>query len=241
MKKLLSAILEFIFPRYCCICGQYLFTTAYRYICESCFEKVIFLGQNLCQKCGHDFGETGFQNPQHCPRCLKTQFCFRALRSAISLNPMARQLIHQFKYAQGEYLVKDLCKIVQQNTNFMSFIADSTFVPVPLHWRRQFSREYNQSTVLAKALAKLPIRSQVLPLLRRVRYTRPQVELRADERQINMQGAFALLPKIKIPLETKLVVFDDVLTTGATINECCKILQKHGFSNIYAATFAQKG
>jgi ComF family protein len=121
----------------------------------------------------------------------------------------------------------------------MDFIADSVLVPVPLHWRRQFFREYNQSELLAKTLEKFPIPIQVLPLLKRIRYTRPQVELHASERHDNMRHAFRMNAKIKIPLDTKLVVFDDVLTTGSTINECCKVLQKYGFSNINAATFAQ--
>jgi ComF family protein len=121
----------------------------------------------------------------------------------------------------------------------MAFIADSVIVPVPLHWRRQFFREYNQSELLAQTLAKLPIRTRVLPLLKRTRYTRPQVELHASERHDNMRYAFCVNAKIKIPLETKLIVFDDVLTTGSTINECCKTLQKHGFLNIHAATFSQ--
>jgi ComF family protein len=161
------------------------------------------------------------------------------LRSAVCLNGIAKKLILRFKYQNGEHLAADLCKIIQRNTDFMDFLADGVLVPVPLHWRRQFFREYNQSELLAKTLEKLPLRSRVLPLLKRIRHTRPQVELHASERQDNMRNAFRINAKIKIPLHSKLIVFDDVLTTGSTINECARALQKHGFLNTYAATFAQ--
>jgi predicted amidophosphoribosyltransferase len=116
---------------------------------------------------------------------------------------------------------------------------DSVLIPVPLHWRRYFWREYNQSEFLVRELVKLPIRAQTLNLLRRTRFTRPQVELHATERCRNIQYAFRVNTSIKIPLNTRLIVFDDILTTGSTINECCRTLQAYGFSNIYAATFAQ--
>jgi ComF family protein len=129
--------------------------------------------------------------------------------------------------------------MMQENANFMEFMGNGVIVPVPLHWRRQFFREYNQSDLLARNLAKLPINSKVLRLLKRNRHTQPQVRLRASERRNNMENAFSINPKIKLPLDRRLIVFDDVFTTGSTINECCKVLKKHGFSNINAATFTQ--
>jgi ComF family protein len=239
MKKLFSALLDGIFPRCCCICRQYLFSSNYRYLCDQCFGKIIFPSHNLCQKCAYDFGVEHSRGPKLCPRCLETNFHFRTLRSAVRLNAIAKKLILRFKYRNGEHLAADLCKIIQQNTDFMDFIGESVLVPVPLHWRRQFFREYNQSELLAKTLEKLPIHSRVLPLLKRIRYARPQVELHASERHNNMRNAFRINAKIKIPLHSKLIVFDDVLTTGSTINECAKVLQQHGFLNIYAATFTQ--
>ncbi|MDR2200854.1 MAG: ComF family protein [Puniceicoccales bacterium] len=242
MEKFLPKILDFIFPRHCCICNRYLGDSPYRYLCETCSRGIIFLGSNLCQKCGYDFGEISFHGPKLCPRCRERgerEFRFRALRSAVRLNPFAKGLLHRFKYENGEYLAQDLCKIAQQNSAFMELIGDSIMVPVPLHWRRRFFREYNQSDLLAQRLAKLPIAMEVLPLLKRIRHRRPQVELRASERRTNVENIFTVNPKFKIPFSRKLVVFDDVVTTGATIDECCKTLQKYGFSNIYAATFAQ--
>ncbi|MDR1303331.1 MAG: ComF family protein [Puniceicoccales bacterium] len=239
MKKLFSVCLDFIFPRHCCVCQQHLSASNYRYLCDSCARKIIFPSANLCQRCGYDFGADCSEGSKLCPRCLGQEFCFKSLRSAVRLSYVTRNLVHQFKYKNGDYIVYDLCKIMRKNAHFMAFIGGSTLVPVPLHWRRKFLREYNQSELLVRHLAKFPINSKVLHLLKRTRHTRPQVGLRATERRSNMQKAFAINPKIKIPLDTRLIVFDDVLTTGSTINECCSVLKKHGFSNILAATFAQ--
>lgn len=116
-------------------------------------------------------------------------------------------------------------------------------VPVPLHWRRYFVREYNQSELITRELVKQERSIKMLPLLKRKRYTRPQVGLNANERQSNVQDAFVLnekiLKKANISSDTKIIVFDDVLTTGATLNACCKTLIQNGFESVYAATFAQ--
>jgi ComF family protein len=121
----------------------------------------------------------------------------------------------------------------------MALLEGGVLIPVPLHWRRAFKREYNQSEIIAKSLQKLSIDLEVLPLLKRIRHTRSQVQLHTRERLENIKNAFSINPKIAIDRDRKLIVFDDIFTTGSTINECCKVLQKHGFRNIYAATFTQ--
>jgi ComF family protein len=211
----------------------------FKYLCETCAKKIVLIGENICMKCGHDFGEVSGQRPSLCQRCLHSEFQFIALRSAVRLNHITRSLIHQLKYKQGEYLAYDFAKIMQKNASFMALLRDSTLIPVPLHWKRIFKREYNQSEIIAKSLQKLPINMEVLPLLKRRRHTPSQVGLRIRERQENVKNAFSLDPKIQIDRDRKLIVFDDVFTTGSTINECCKVLHKHGFHNIYAATFTQ--
>jgi ComF family protein len=211
----------------------------FNYLCETCAQRIILTGENICAKCGHDFGEITAQTQRLCPRCLRSEFQFTALRSAVRLNYVTRRLIHQLKYRQGKYLTEDFAKIMQKNVSFIALLKGSIVIPVPLHWRRTFKREYNQSEIIAKSLQKLPINVEILPLLKRIRHTPPQVGLRTHERRENVKNAFTINPKIGIDRDRKLVVFDDVFTTGATINECCKVLQNHGFRNIYAATFTQ--
>ncbi|MDR2812756.1 MAG: ComF family protein [Puniceicoccales bacterium] len=232
-------ILDFIFPRYCCICGEFLVTHDFKYLCATCSQKVVLTGAHICEKCGHDFGEISEIAPPCCPRCLRSEFQFISLRSAVRLNRITRYLIHQLKYRNGEYLAEDFAKIMQKNIPFMALLKDGILVPVPLHWKRIFKREYNQSEIIAKSLQKLSVNMKVLPLLKRTRHTPPQVGLRTQERHENVKDAFNINLKIKIDRDCKLIVFDDVFTTGSTINACCKELRKHGFHNIYAATFTQ--
>jgi ComF family protein len=239
MKRWFHQLLEYIWPRYCCICEQFLETDDLRYICENCVKKIIFPSKNICPKCGSDFGEIGAGAQPLCTRCLLTKFQFTALRSAVRLNGVSRKLMHQLKYKNGGYLAADFAKIIYKNLEFINFLKNSTLVPVPLHWARNFKREYNQSEILVMALRKLPIDVKVFHLLKRTRHTPQQVGLGTLERQYNVKNAFAVNQKINIPRDSKLIIFDDVFTTGATINECAKALRKHGFYNIYGATFAQ--
>jgi ComF family protein len=232
-------LLDWIFPRYCCICGEFLSTHKFKYLCKSCSEKIILTGVHICKKCGHDFGEISAEAPSRCLRCLNSEFQFIALRSAVRLNYVTRRLIHQLKYKYGEHLAGDFAKIMQRNIPFMTLLENGILVPVPLHWKRVFKREYNQSEVIANYLRKFSANVEVLPLLKRVRHTPPQVGLRIRERRENVKNAFSINPKIKINRDRKLIIFDDVFTTGSTINECCKELHRHGFFNVYAATFTQ--
>ncbi|MDR1366320.1 MAG: ComF family protein [Puniceicoccales bacterium] len=231
--------MDYIFPRYCCICGEFLKADHFRYLCETCAKKIILTGENICVKCGHDFGEITAKTQSLCPRCLRSKFQFISLRSAVRLTHITRRLIHQLKYKHGEYLAEDFAKIMQKNNTFMALLQDSVLIPVPLHWKRIFKREYNQSEIIAKFLKKLSTNVEVLPLLKRTRHTPPQVGLRIHERRQNVKRAFNINHKIKVDRNRKLVVFDDIFTTGSTINECCKELHRHGFHNIYGATFTQ--
>jgi ComF family protein len=107
-------------------------------------------------------------------------------------------------------------------------------VPVPLHPRRERARGFNQADALARQLG-LP----VAPLLRRVRFTAPQIELPADARHQNVRDAFALIPDPRSPIPDVVVLVDDVATTGATIEACAKMLKRGGAKEVRALTAAR--
>jgi predicted amidophosphoribosyltransferase len=121
----------------------------------------------------------------------------------------------------------------------MTFIKDGIFGPVLLHWKRFFKREYNQSEIIANSLQDFSMNVEVLPLLKHMHHTPPQVGLHTRERRENVKNAFGINPNIKSDRDRKLSVFDGVFTTGLTINERCTERCLHGFYNIYAATFPQ--
>ncbi len=146
-----------------------------------------------------------------------------------------RELIHRLKYygdePAGKFLGAELGKLV---AGFDSTLAWDAIVPVPLHWTRKWSRGFNQSLILAHALSKtagLP----VWPALRRVKRTKDQTRLSRQERLANVRGAFRV---VKDVAGKKLLLLDDVTTTGATLEECRRVLAGAGAAQITAAVVA---
>lgn len=239
-KRQTSGLLDLVFPRHCCFCGKAQENSEFSFICDSCSKGLVYIGPNICENCGEDFGESSILHYQKsCPRCLSQKFSFECARSVLKLNHIAKEMIHLFKYQNGEYLVNDLCKMAKKNEQFVELISNAVLIPVPLHWKRKFLRDYNQSEVFAKALSELPINSSVKSLLIRPKQTSAQVNLSAEERHFNVQGAFKYNKNSEINKNQKIVIIDDVFTTGATLNECARELIKNGFLNVSVATLAR--
>jgi ComF family protein len=152
---------------------------------------------------------------------------------------VARKIIHELKYKSGEYMLLDIERMVSQNKSFIELISSSVLVPVPIHWRRLFYRGYNQSELIAKMLCKITKNSTVRNLLIKKKHNRSQTELSSDNRVRNVAGSFALCKKIDLPKHVKIVIVDDVMTTGATVNECVKQFNEEGYYNLFVATLAR--
>ncbi|UPA28495.1 MAG: ComF family protein [Verrucomicrobiota bacterium] len=234
MGMTLQRFLDYIFPRYCCFCGEHLRQSNFRYLCDACAARLIPIREPICKRCGHPLTFDA-----SCPRCARYTFDFEQLRSAFPITRYSRQLIHNLKYKNQTHLASDLARLMLCNPLMKDFLQGSILVPVPLHWRRHFWREYNQSELLARALAAIESSISIKLLLKKTRHTHPQVGLHSQARQQNVKGSFRLNTKIHVDRQVKVIVLDDVLTTGATINECCQTLKQNGFQHVYAATFAQ--
>lgn len=149
-----------------------------------------------------------------------------------------RRLVHTLKYEQGAWLARDMARIIATTPGFPEFLAGAILVPVPLHPRKLQVRGYNQARLVAKNLARLLPSLSVLPLLVRVQDTPTQTQLDREERSRNVKNAFALRPGATVDTAARHVVFDDVFTTGATLNACCAVLKAAGVENLDVATFA---
>jgi ComF family protein len=153
-----------------------------------------------------------------------------------------QQIIHATKYRRRPSLGDTLGDLLAQrlSTPLRDELAKAVVVPVPLHRRREMKRGFNQSLVLARALAK-SWHLEVMPrALRRTRFTQPQAKLGAAERLQNVEGAFA--PARGLHLETPTVLLiDDVLTTGATMNACAAALKAAGASKVIGIALAKAG
>lgn len=166
-------------------------------------------------------------------------------RAPLEFSEPVRHAIYALKYqgktALAEPLAQLLWKYAGENNATELWENVQVIVPVPLHPFRQWRRGYNQSSLLAGELSRLSGRP-VAEILQRTRYTRPQIELGNTQRADNVRDAFALHPRNwDRYINTKNVLLvDDVATTGATLNECARVLKAAGVTNVYALTLARR-
>ena len=146
-----------------------------------------------------------------------------------------REIVHAFKYQGRRSLAKPLAALMRERAALLLSQADYV-VPVPLHWRREWARGFNQSRELAVRLGP-----PVLDALSRSRATLPQVALAANRRHENVRGAFTLRRRWKRTCMTNqtIIIVDDVSTTGATLEECATTLKRAGATSVYALTTAR--
>jgi ComF family protein len=164
---------------------------------------------------------------------------FNRARAAVRFDETARTLVHALKY--GDRL--DLAPMMGRwmaNAGREIIAGADALVPVPLHWRRQWTRRFNQSALLAEIIAKGTGVRVVPAALKRVKATAQQVGLGRSERALNVQGAFRVPPEAESEVAgRRLVLVDDVLTSGATTEACAKALKRAGAGNVDVLTFAR--
>lgn len=178
-----------------------------------------------------------------------TKYGIDGLISSIAYKGIVKKLIYQFKYPP--YL-SDLKSILSklfyegliQQAAFINFTEGEKvmIVPVPLHPTRERKRGYNQADLLAKELSILLKIRHTSDLLIRITNTKPQYELKKDQRKSNILGAFIVNPKYKSKIKgTRIIIVDDISTTGSTMRECGKILKTSGAGKVLGVTLAHEG
>lgn len=221
------AILDWIYPPICASCGE----PGYR-VCASCRSKISYIDGNLCFICGEPL-----QNQNRvCENCAKNTPPYTAMRNLANYEGVIRDCIHALKYEQnqalGEYFAGELANLVEHSRWHVDLV-----LPVPLSPKREAQRGYNQANCLARPLAaRLGVRYHLFAL-KRTRDTPTQVGLSGEERWQNVVGAFYAVPEIVI--DKKLLIVDDVMTTGATMAACAQALQEAGSAEIYCLTLGR--
>jgi ComF family protein len=213
-------------------------------LCPRCFGDAHRLAPPLCRTCGTTLlgaiGVAGLTDIDlSCGACLSDPPRFARARAVFAYDDVAGRLIHDFKYrdrlegraAYGEWLAQAGA----------DFIAEADLiVPVPLHYWRLVRRRYNQAALLGSALAKAANKPLVVDALRRIRPTRSQTGLSAEDRARNVRGAFAVRrAREDAVMGAQIVLVDDVLTTGATANACARALQRAGVKEVSVVTLAR--
>jgi ComF family protein len=228
--------LNICFPPRCSACG--VITDSAQGFCSDCFTNIRFIDAPVCQCCGFPF-EFDPGDDALCGTCMQDAPPYDKARAAFYYDDLTRSLITRYKY-QDRTERTPLFGAMLARSGHELIAHSEVIIPVPLHRRRLLTRKYNQSLLLAHAVADQCGLAVWPDGLLRVRHTTPQAGLTRAERQANVKGAFRVNHRYATSLRGRAVLLvDDVITTGATIHACTKILKSAGAAKIYVLTLAK--
>ena len=228
-----KALVSAVYPEdiTCDCCGAELTAdTRYR-LCAACTEKMPFVKGHICASCGVPLaGESDW-----CPRCQDRDFAFEKARSPLVYEGLARTPVYALKFGGKRYIAK-LLGAMMSDCYLSSDMRCDIIVPVPMSESELKKRGFNQAELLAREVGGR-LGMPVLPALIKLRDTRPQKELTGKERAKNLEGSFTAAFAEYIS-GRRLLLADDVLTTGATADECARTLLKAGAKSVCVLTAA---
>jgi len=237
-RQWIDAGLGFVYPEICQICGTERAMAAGGYVCSHCWQQVRFIRPPFCNRCGLPFDgdlTAGFE----CSNCRDMKLHFSFARSAVVAKTVVLDVIHRYKYSRELWFEAFLANLfLREAAPVLRGQHWDFIVPVPLFPVREREREFNQAERLAGHLARatgIPLNTK---LIRRVMPTATQTLLTRDQRASNMRGAFAMRPKVSLNGE-RIVMVDDVFTTGATTGACARILRDAGAGEVCVWTVAR--
>lgn len=236
-----ASVLEIIYPRYCIQCER--LVAGAGHCCAQCLLDIEPVRAPWCSRCGYPLPGLPDGERLLCARCHESPYPLAGARSSILLRGTGARLVWNLKYRRGVYLQEDLRLLMQATPQLDAFLEGAVLVPVPLHWWRQCRRGYNQAELIARNLvasAGAARGVEVARLLKRERNTGTQTLLSREQRALNVAGAFALREAVAMRVDTarRIVLVDDVATTGATLGACAAALRTGGYRNITAYTLA---
>jgi competence protein ComFC len=234
----LNAGVGLVYPEVCQLCGTARATPAQGYVCEGCRAKVKFIERPFCERCGRPYqGE--ITGTFECANCQEMEWHFKSARSAVIARDPVLETIHRYKYSRQLWFEPFLAGLlIDAARPELAKEKWDLIVPVPLYPAKQREREFNQADRLARCLGaatQVPVDRR---LIRRVRPTSTQTVLSRVEREENVRGAFAMRRGRRLE-GGRVVLVDDVLTTGATTSACAKVLRSAGAGDVCVWTVAR--
>ncbi|MGD0745749.1 MAG: ComF family protein [Verrucomicrobiota bacterium] len=234
----LNVGLGFLYPENCQLCGERHATAGEGYVCAQCRSGVRFIRPPFCERCGLPF-EGDLTTPFECANCREMELHFSAARSAVVARGPVLETIHRYKYQRALWFEPFLADLLLRETvPALRGQPWDLIVPVPLHPLKQREREFNQAERLAVHLGSAASIRVNQKLLRRVLYTSTQTRLTRPQRAANMRGAFAMRNGARLDGE-RVVLVDDVFTTGATTSACAQALLAAGAEDVCVWTVAR--
>ncbi|MDE6613921.1 MAG: ComF family protein [Clostridia bacterium] len=227
--------LEIFVDKYnCIVCDKELREQSRYGLCDDCLKEMTFLKDDICKKCGR----LQYNEADYCLTCQNHTRYFDIARSCVVYDEKAKEIVRGLKFGRRKYMAKYVSNFLMER--YAECFADKEIdyiVPVPIMKKRQEERGYNQAEAIAKKLGEhygLKIKTDVVE---KIRQNAEQAKLTGKEREENVIGVY----KVAKPEDVKdkrILIVDDVMTTGSTASELAKILIKAKARNVYVLTFA---
>ncbi|MFA4015912.1 MAG: hypothetical protein RUDDFDWM_001011 [Candidatus Fervidibacterota bacterium] len=237
-------LLRLLYPPRCLVCEDF----SEKALCDSCLSQLKFIFPPVCKLCGKPYDVLAHAVPL-CSDCRNTKRWFDWCRCAVSYEGVARMMVFKLKYSGEFRLSVEMAKFMvdaidrfakQSDDELIRNFAFDLIIPVPLHETRLRERGFNQAELIAQSLSELIGVPSNSSLLIRTRETKPQFELSPKERWINVRDAFRLT-RPEAVFNKVVIIVDDVMTVGATLNECAKAVRAGRPKTIIALAFARGG
>jgi ComF family protein len=235
VRRTFALAVDVALPQLCAACREPVESSG---VCAACWAKLSFIAPPYCERLGIPFAYDPGPGVLSMEAIADPPAYARA-RAAVRYDEIARKLVHALKYGDRLDLAPTMGRWMANAGGALLREADA-IVPVPLHWRRQWLRRFNQSALLAEVMAGasgVPVAHRAL---RRVKATPQQVGLSQSARALNVQGAFRVSAEGKAEVAgRRLVLVDDVLTSGATVDACTRALLRAGAETVDVLVFAR--
>ena len=235
LRATLGLVVDVALPQLCASCREPVGDAG---LCAACWARLSFIAPPYCERLGIPF--TYDPGPGVLSmEAIADPPAYHRARAAVRYDEIARTLVHAFKYGDRLDLAPTMGRWMANAGRPLLQDADA-LVPVPLHWRRQWARRFNQSALLSEVIAQASGVRVSHGALKRVKATPQQVGLSQSARAQNVQGAFRVPPEGKAEVAgRRLVLVDDVLTSGATMDACARALLRAGAAQVDALVFAR--
>lgn len=236
LLNFLRAIINLLFPIRCVICNSYEFQSN---VCEFCWEKLTFITKPYCAICSHPF-EYENDDKAICGNCIQTKPNYDKAISILKYDDYSKDLIHNFKYKDQLHILNYFVSLMLNMGKDLIEQAD-IIIPVAMHKHKLLKRGYNQAALIAMNIAKNKKIKYLPQAIIKIVNTDSQAGLKKSQRIKNIKNSFKLNSKFINEIKGKRVLLiDDVITTGATIEECCKVLKFAEPSKLFVLTLAKR-
>jgi ComF family protein len=234
LQHLGRAVVDGILPPRCLACGA--IVDAPQRLCAPCWRTITFFAEPWCSRCGMPFPHPMGENAV-CAECARESRSWDRARAVLRYDKNSRQLVLALKHGDRTHMAGAFGRWMHRAGGEVLSGAD-LLVPVPLHWTRLFQRRFNQAALLAQAVRAAGGPPVAVDWLIRRRRTPSQGRLGPAARSRNVRAAFALRPGCSVAGK-RVVIIDDVMTTGATLEECARVLRRAGAGSVRALTLAR--